>query len=157
MHTLNTSNSMGGQRINSVSLLSSTTPGCVSEVPIIKLLLYPSRNIYIDLQVYVCICVFSEKPVFLIMFFNLMSNTWIHSLHEELKYYRQDKVPIFSLPQGHHGYKLNFCISKIFLCALHTHPWGKYFMSFSVFPFLPSFLSLLIKYTLHKVYHFTNS
>ena len=61
MHTLNTSNSMGGQRINSVCLLSSTTPGCVSAVPIIKLLLYPSRNIYIDLQVYVCIYVYSLK------------------------------------------------------------------------------------------------
>ena len=50
-----------GRAENSVSLLCSTTPGCVSEVLIIKLLLYPSRNIYIDLQAYVCIYVYSLK------------------------------------------------------------------------------------------------
>lgn len=43
--------------------------------------------------------------------FNFMSNTWIHSLREKLKHYKQAKVPTHSLPRGHHYYKRNFYFS----------------------------------------------
>ena len=95
-------------------------------------------EMFIDMQAYVCIYVYSLKnQYFKLCFFNFMSNTWIHSLCEKLKHYKQAKVPTHCLPRDHHCYKLNFYFSWSFCVHLHTHPWWKYVVSFSVFPFLP--------------------
>ena len=62
MHMLNTSNSMGGQRINSVSLLSSSYRAVFQRCPSLSCFLIDLQAYrLIDLQAYVCIYVYSLK------------------------------------------------------------------------------------------------